>query len=88
MVSTHRKKRSNTRVLSQLDDFDQDVIIGTPMNNRQENTAIKEGISHQEFTVANSDGGQTAHENVVYVKTLESCFNERIDKEMGNIINE
>ena len=28
MVSTRKKKQSNRRLLSQLDDFDQDMIIG------------------------------------------------------------
>ena len=57
------------------------------MNNRQENTAVNEGTADQEFTVGNSDGGQAVNENVVKVKTLERCFIERIDKEMGNIVD-
>ena len=57
------------------------------MNNRQENTGFNEGTVDQEFTVGNSDRGQAVNENVVNVKTLERCFNEGIDREMGNIVD-
>ena len=32
MVSTRKKRQSNRRLLSQLDDFDQDIIIGNAAN--------------------------------------------------------
>ena len=86
MVSTRKKRQSNRRLLSHLDDFDQDVIIGNAMIHKQENTTVNEGTANQEFTVGNSDGGQALSENVVKVKTLERCFNEKIDREIGNIV--
>ena len=57
------------------------------MQDRQENTTAKENTADQEFTVGNSDNGQANNENVVNVKTLESCFNGRIDSGMGNIVD-
>ena len=36
MVSTRKKKQSNRRLLSQLDDFDRDVNIGNAVSERQE----------------------------------------------------
>ena len=36
MVSTRRKRQSNRKLLSQLDDFDQDTIIVKATSERQE----------------------------------------------------
>ena len=57
------------------------------MKNRHENTTVNEGISDQEFTVGNSDGGQTVNENVLKLKTLETSFNRKIYREMGKIFD-
>ena len=57
------------------------------MNNRREKTKLNEGIVDQNFAVDDSDGGHAVKENVVNVKTLERCFNEKIDTEMGNIVD-
>ena len=46
MVSTRKKKQSNRRLLSQLDDFDRDVIIGNAVSERQENIVVNEGVSN------------------------------------------
>ena len=45
MVSTPKKRQSNRRLLSQLDDFDQDMIIGNAVSERHENIAVNEGTS-------------------------------------------
>ena len=84
MVSLRKNRQSNRCLLSHLDDFDQDVIIGSATNNVQENTTVKEGTADQEYTVGKSGSGQTVNDNVVYVKTLERCSNEKIDREMSN----
>ena len=34
MVSTRTKRQSNRRLLSQLDDFDQDMIVGNAASER------------------------------------------------------
>ena len=51
MVSTRKKRQSNKRLLSQLDDFDQDMIIGNAASERQENVVVNEGTNDQDFTV-------------------------------------
>ena len=50
MVSTRKKRQSNRRFLSQLDDFDQDIIIGNAAGERQENIKLNEGNSDRDFT--------------------------------------
>ena len=87
MVSTRKKRQSNKRLLSQLDDFDQDIIIGNVAGDRQESVMVNEGTNDQDFTVSTSNVSPTVNENALNVKTLERCFNERIDREMNNIVD-
>ena len=87
MVSTRKKRQSNKRLLSQLDDFDQDMIIGNAASERQENVVVNEGTKGQDFTVGTSNVSSIVNENALNVKTLERCFNERIDREMSNIVD-
>ena len=87
MVSTRKKKQSNRRLFSQLDDFDQDVKIGDVANNGQQNVIIRDGTVDREFTAINSGSNSMANANTVNVQTLERSFNERIDNEMGNIVD-
>ena len=81
------KRQSNKRFLSQLGDFDQDMIIGSAVSERQENAVVNEGTNDQVFTVSTSNNSSVINESTVNVKTLERCFNERIDREMSNIID-
>ena len=55
MVSTRKKRQSNRRLLSQLDDFDQDMIIGNAASERQENTVANEDTNDRDFTVGTSN---------------------------------
>ena len=87
MVSTRKKRQPNKRLLSQLDDFDQDMIIGNAASERQENVVVNEGTNDQEFTVGTSKVSTVMDENAMSAKTLERCFNERIDREMNNIVD-
>ena len=87
MVSTRKKRQSSKRLLSQLDDFDQDMIIGNAVSERQENTVGNEGTNDRDFTVSNSGNSTAINESAVNVKTFERCFNERIDREMSNIVD-
>ena len=87
MVSTRKKRQSNKRLLSQLDDLDQDLIIGNATSERQENVVVNEGTNDQGFTGDASNISPIANENASNVKTLERCFNERIDREMNNIVD-
>ena len=87
MVSTRKKKQSNRRLFSQLDDFDQESIIGNAASDKQENVVVNEGTVDQELTVKNTHGNLTANQILVNVKTIERCFNTRIDREMGTIVD-
>ena len=87
MVSTRKKRQSNKSLLSQLDDFDEDMIIGSAVSERQENTVVNEGTNDRDFAVGTSNNSSVVNGNAMSVKTLERCFNERIDREMGNIID-
>ena len=87
MVSTRKKRQSNKRLLSQLDDFDQDMIIGNATSARQESVVVNEGTNDQDFTVGTSNVSSIVNENAMNVKTLERCFNERIDREMSSIVD-
>ena len=87
MVSTRKKRQSNKRLLSQLDDFDQDVIIGNIVSESQENAVVNEGTNDRDFTVGTSNHDSVINGNAMSMKTLERCFNERIDREMSNIVD-
>ena len=87
MVSTRKKIQSERELLSQLEDFDKDVALGNALNNRHEITTVNEGTADQEFTVRNSEGGQAVDEKTLNVKTLERCFKERDDREMGSFVD-
>ena len=84
MVSTRKKRQSNKRLLSQLDDFDQDMIIGNAASERQENVVVNGGSNDRDFTVSNSSNNTTVNESAINVKR---CFNERIDRGMSNIVD-
>ena len=87
MVSTRKKRQSNKRLLSQLDDFDQDMIIGSAVSERQKNAVVNKGTNDRDFTVSNPSNNTVVNESAINVKTLERCFNERIDREMNNIVD-
>ena len=87
MVSTREKKQSNRRLLSQLDDFDGDLIIGNAVSERQEIAVVKEGTNKRHFTVGTSNNDSVINGKAVSVKILERCFNEKIDTEMSNIVD-
>ena len=87
MVSTHEKRQSNKRLLSQLDDFDQDMTIGNAASERQENVVVNEGTNDRDFTVGTPNNDSVVNGNANSMKTLERCFNERIDREMNNIVD-
>ena len=61
MVSIRKKRQSNKRLLSQLDDFDQDIIIGNAVSERQENAVVNEGTNDQCFTFGNSYDSSTVN---------------------------
>ena len=76
------KKEPIRSLFSQLDDFDQDFVIGIIASDRHENTTVNEGTGHQDLTAGTSDDKLMTNEDTVNVTTLERCFNERIDREI------
>ena len=87
MVSTRKKRQSNRRLLSQLDDFDQAMITGNAVSERQENSLVNEGTNDRDFTVGTFVDDAVTNGNAMFVKTLERCFNEKVDREMSNIVD-
>ena len=87
MVSTRKKRQSKRRLLSQLDDFDQDFNIGNTASDKQENNIVNEGTGDQEFTVGISDKKVMVIDIMVNVRNFERRFNERIDRELSNIVD-
>ena len=87
MVSTRHKKQSNRRLLSQLDDIDQNVFVGNTASSRQQYVVVNEGTVDQDFNFNITGSNSTFNENSVNVQTLERCFNESVDGEMGNFVD-
>ena len=71
MVSTRKRRQSNRRLLSQLDDFDQDMIIGNATSGRHETIEINESTSDRDFTEGASSYNTAINEITVNMKTLE-----------------
>ena len=87
MVSTRKKTQSNKRLLSHLDDFDQDMIIGNDVSERQESVVVNKSTDDRDFTVGTSNNDSVVNGNAMSVKFLEGCFHERIDREMNNVVD-
>ena len=63
------------------------MIIGNAVSERRENAVVNEGTNDRDFTVGTSRNDSTVNGNAISVKTLERCFNERIDRKMSNIVD-
>ena len=63
------------------------MFIGNAASERRENIVISEGTNDRGFTFGTSSNNIAINESTVNVKTLERRFNERIDREMSNIID-
>ena len=61
--------------------------IGNAASERQENVVVNEGTNDQDFAVGTSNVSSVNYKNAMNVKTLERFFNERIDREMNNIVD-
>ena len=70
MVSTRKKRLSNRRLVSQLDDFHQDMIIGNAASERQEDIVVNEGTNDRDFTAGTSSNNSAVNGNAMYVKIL------------------
>ena len=87
MVSTRQKRQSNKQFLSQLDDFDQGMIIGNAVSERQQNAVVNEGTNDRDFTVSTSNNDSVVNGSAMSAKALKRCFIEMIDREMSNIVD-
>ena len=85
MVSTRETKQSKRRLLSQLDDFDESFFGDAAKSGRQD--VVGNNTGDQAFFVNNNGSNLTANENAMDVQTLERCFSEWTDREMGNIVD-
>ena len=63
------------------------MIIGNAVSERQENAVVNEGTNDRDFTVGTSSNDSIVNRNAMSVKTLERCYNGRIDREMSNIVD-
>ena len=54
MVYARKKRQSNRRLLSQLDDFNKHVIIGNALCESQESITVNKGEIDREYTVGSS----------------------------------
>ena len=70
-VSTHKKRQSKKKLLGQLDDFDQDIVVGNADRERQENVLVNEGTNDRDFTVGTTSDNSLVIGNAMNVKTLE-----------------
>ena len=62
-------------------------MIGNAGSEKQENIMVNKGTNDRDFTDGTSSDKLVTIGNAVNVKTLERCFNERIDKEMSNFVD-
>ena len=70
MVFTRKNGQSNRGFHNQLENFDQDIIIGNTVSDKQRNTTVSKNTGDQEFTVGTSDKILMTTEKMVNVKTL------------------
>ena len=62
------------------------LSVGLPAVGNEELQLMK-GTVDQELTINNTGINLIANENFVNVQTLERCFREMFDREMGNIVD-
>ena len=70
MVSTCKKRQSNKRLLGQLYDFDQDMIIGNAASDGQENNVVNEGTSDRGFTTGTPSYNLAVDESTANMKSF------------------
>ena len=54
---------------------------------KDKKTVVSESTNDRDFTVGTSSNNMAINESTVNVKTLEKCFEEKIDREMSNIVD-
>ena len=84
--STRKKMQQNKKLLSQVENFDQDVIVGDVGSSGRQIVEVSIGPADQEFNVNFSVSNPTTNENPVNVQTFERCLIDWIDRETVNIV--
>ena len=87
MVSLEKSgsKAENFLLLSQLHDFDQEVIIGDAVRCRKQNVMVSSGPVDKKFIADNNEDDAIANESTMNVQTLQKCLAKWIGREMPNI---
>ena len=81
-----KKGQQNKKLLSQLDNCDQDVITGNKADDGNQNVLANGSPVNREFTVNSNDCLSTMNENAVNMKALENCFNAIIEEEVSSFV--
>ena len=63
MVFTRNKRQQNRRLLNQLDDFDQNIILGKAAREHHENHVVNGDTNDRDFTVGTSINSSAFDEN-------------------------
>ena len=64
------------------------MVISNAVSEKQKNAVVNEGTSDGDFTVGISSNDSIVNGNAMSVKTcVERCFNEKIDRELSNIVD-
>ena len=63
------------------------MIIGNDVSERKESVVVNKSTDDRDFTVGTSNNDSVINGKAMSVKTLERCFNEKIDREMSNIVD-
>ena len=58
------------------------MIIGNATRGKQQEIAVSEGSNDRDFTAGTSSDNTAINESTVNLKSLERCFNGKIDREM------
>ena len=63
------------------------MIFGNAVSESQENVVVNKGTNDRDFTVSTSSNNTALNESTVNVKTLQRCFNKKINREMSNTVD-
>ena len=76
----------NRRLLCQIDDCNQHVILGEAASSGKRKVKVSSGFFDQELTAGTIDNNSITNEKTMNVQTLGRSLTDRIDNQMGNIV--
>ena len=86
LLSTRKKNQQSKRLLSQSDDFDQDVFIGDTVSSGRQDSVLHNRQSDWELTINNNNSPSIANENAMDVQMLEKNITDGITREKSNVV--